>query len=136
MSTLPFGQSGQHLASLAAGDPVGQQLDAQRAIAEQVAGVGHGDALQHSAHAGGVLLGKHLGGRHQRALVATLHSGQHGADGHQRLAGTDVALQQAMHRMRTGEVVLDLGDRSSLGGGELERQRGVQTLPSARRRSS
>ena len=60
--------------------------------------------------------------------MAALHRGEHRADGHQRLAGADVALQQTMHRMRTGKVVLDLGDRPPLGRGELERQRRVQTL--------
>ena len=74
----------------------------------RLSGVGHGDALEHPPHAGRVLFGEHLGRRHQRTLMPALHRGQHRADGHQRLAGTDVALQQTMHRMRAGEVVLDL----------------------------
>ena len=74
-------------------------------------------------HAGGVLLGEHLGRRHQRALVAALHGDEHRADRHEGLARADVALQQAVHRVRPGEVVLDLADRPPLRAGELVRQR-------------
>ena len=52
----------------------------------------------------GVLLGQHLGGRHERALVAALHGGEQGADGDDRLARADVALQQPVHGVGRGQV--------------------------------
>ena len=74
---LAVGQPGQDALALVAGDPVRQQLDAQRAVAEQVAvGVGTSSPAEQPPDAGGVLLGEHLGRRHQRALVAALHGGQ------------------------------------------------------------
>ena len=45
-----------------------------------------------------VLLGQHLGRRHQRRLRAGLHRAQHGQQRHQRLARADIALQQPQHR--------------------------------------
>ena len=45
-----------------------------------------------------MLRGKNLRGRHQRRLVAVLDGYQHGLQGHNRLAGSDIALQQAPHR--------------------------------------
>ena len=60
---------------------------------------------------GDVLLGEHLGRRHQRTLVAALHRRQQRRHGDDRLAGADVALQQPVHRVRPGEVGADLVDR-------------------------
>ena len=77
--------------------------------------IGHGHPVEQGAHAGGVLLGEHLGRRHQRALVTALHRGEQRRDGHDRLAGADVALQQPVHRVRSGEIGLDLADRPALG---------------------
>ena len=45
-----------------------------------------------------------------------------------RLARTDVALQQAMHRMHPGQVGLDLGDHPLLGARQLVRQRVAQPV--------
>ena len=120
------GEPGEHVLALGAGDPVREQLDAQRTLAEQVVGIGHADAGEQRPHAGGVLLGQHLGRRHQRALVPALHRGEQRRHGHDRLAGADVALQQPVHRVRDGEVGVDLGDRPPLGAGERERQRRVE----------
>ena len=47
-----------------------------------------------------VLLCEHLGGRHQRPLVAALDRDEHRRDGDERLAGADVALEQPVHRHR------------------------------------
>ena len=75
-----------------------------------------------------VLLGEHLGRRHQRALVPALHGGQQRGDGDDGLARADVALQQPVHRVGGGEVGVDLGDHPLLGGGEREAERGVEAL--------
>ena len=72
--------------------------------------VGHRDAVEQRPHAREVLLGEHLGGRHERALVAALHGGEQRGDRDDRLAGAHVALQQAVHRDRAGQVGGDLGD--------------------------
>ena len=47
-----------------------------------------------------VLAGEDLGRRHQRRLAAGLDRGEHGEQRDQRLAGADVALQQAVHPQR------------------------------------
>ena len=62
-------------------------------------------------------------GRHERALVAALHGDEQGADGDDRLARADVALEEPVHRVRAGEVGGDLADRPLLRAGERERQR-------------
>ena len=62
-----------------------------------------------------MLLGEHLGRRHQGTLVTALHGDQQRRDGDDGLAGTDVALQQPVHRLWDREVGLDLLDRSTLG---------------------
>ena len=48
----------------------------------------------------GMLARQHLGRRHQGGLGARLHRDRHGHQRHHRLAGADVALQQAQHAMR------------------------------------
>ena len=88
--------------------------------------VGTAQPVEQPADAGGVLLGEHLGRRHQRALVAALHGGQQRRDGDDRLARADVALQQPVHRVRRGEVGVDLADHPPLGGRQREAQRGVE----------
>ena len=93
------GEPGQHVLALGAGDPVGEQLDTERPIAEQVARVGHLQIAEQLPDAGGVLLGQHLGRRHEGALVAALHRSEQRRHGDHGLAGADVALEQAVHRM-------------------------------------
>ena len=63
-----------------------------------------------------VLLGKGLGGRHQRALIAGLDRAQKRVERDHGLARADVALEQALHRTGAGKVAVDLGN-----GGELVR---------------
>ena len=69
-----------------------------------------------------VLLRERLRRRHQRALPARLHGPQKRIQGDDGLAGADVALQQALHRRRLGQIEIDLGDRALLMLGQLERQ--------------
>ena len=88
-----IGETGEHVATLGTGDAVGEQLDPQRTVAEQVAGVGHVDVGQQPTDASRVLLGEHLGGCHQGSLMLALYCRQHRADRDQRLARTDIALQ-------------------------------------------
>ena len=73
-----------------------------------------------------MLLGQHLGRGHQGALVTTLHRGEQGRHGDDGLAGADVSLQEAVHRVRRGEVGLDLTDRPGLRRGERIRERVVE----------
>ena len=131
MSTVPSARPASTSRAIRAGDPVGQQLDPQRPIAEQVVGGRNRHAVEHAPHAGRVLLGEHLGRRHQRTLVPALHGREHRADGHHRLAGTHVALQQPVHRMRAGEIALDLADRPPLrpvsSNGKAEYRRAVNS---------
>ena len=60
-----------------------------------------------------------------------LHGGQQRRHGDHRLAGADVALQQAVHRVRAGEIGLDLVDRAPL----RRRQREGQTARGSGRRA-
>ena len=73
-----------------------------------------------------MLLGEDLGGRHERTLVPALDGDEHGRDGDDGLPRPDVALQQAVHRDRVGQVGLDLADDPGLGAGEGVRERGVE----------
>ena len=82
--------------SITARDPVRQQLHAQRTVTEQVARVGHRDALEECPHTHGMLFGEHLGGRHHDRLVPLLDHEQRADEGHQRLARPHVPLQQAV----------------------------------------
>ena len=75
-----------------------------------------------------MLLGEDFGGRHQRDLVAVfdgLQGGQRGDDG---LAAADIALQQALHRVRLFQVVADFAQHFLLRGGQRKRQRLQQLL--------
>ena len=51
-----------------------------------------------------VLLGEHLGRDHEGALVAALHPVEERRERDDGLAGTDVALEQPVHRERCCEV--------------------------------
>ena len=93
---------GEHLVALlalaAAGEP-GDRDAERRQPADQL--------LQ-------VLLGQDLGRRHQRALPAGVDRARRGQRRDDRLAGADVALQQAMHRNLAAEVGVDLGGDAAL----------------------
>ena len=69
-----------------------------------------------------MLLREHLGGRQQRGLAAGVDDAQHRAEGDERLAGADLALEQPVHRVRLGEVVRDLLADLALPVGQRERQ--------------
>ena len=55
-----------------------------------------------------VLLGEDFGRRHDRDLIAVFHRLQRSQRRDDRLAAADIALQQALHRMRLREVGADL----------------------------
>ena len=81
-----------------------------------------------------MLFGQDLGGRHNRRLRALLGGADRGERGHYRFAGADVALQQAEHRPRFGQVVQHLGDDPALGAGQLKTE-AIQQLPAELRRA-
>jgi len=62
-----------------------------------------------------VLLGEDFGRRHQRALAAGVDGDGGGQRGHYRLAGTDIALQQPVHRRVAAQALRDLLADAALG---------------------
>jgi len=108
---------GARLALAAAGEP--RDADAQR--------------LQPLQQLAEMLLGEDLGRRHQRALPAGVDRHRRRERGHHRLAGADIALQQAVHRLRAAQVGGDLVADAVLRAGERERQRGEQLFVQAAR---
>ena len=73
-----------------------------------------------------MLLGKNLGGRHHGDLPIGGNGAQGGERGHDGLAAADIALQQALHRVRTREVFADLGEHPLLCQSERKGQVGEQ----------
>ena len=73
-----------------------------------------------------MLLRQQLGRRHQRRLISGRRRLQRRGRGHQRLAGAHVALQQAHHRARPGQVGAELADHPQLRRGQPERQLRLQ----------
>ena len=69
-----------------------------------------------------MLAGQDLGGSQERRLSPRVHGRQHGAQRDHGLAGTHLALQQAMHGHLGGQVAGDLIAHLALASGELERQ--------------
>jgi len=67
---------------------------------------------------GKMLLCQNFRGRQKRRLGAGLDGAQHGEEGQNGLAGADVALQEAEHLLRGGEVGVDFAQRLKLAGGE------------------
>ena len=113
----------------------GEPGDGLLALAAALAAGEHGDA-----HAGGVgkrgdgagvLADEQLGRRHQRGLGAALDNGRGGEQGDHGLARADVALEQAEHALRLGEVGGDLGERVLLAAGEIEGEGGDDRLGQA-----
>ena len=106
-------ETGQRLGALGLGHRAGEQLDVRPAhhpAGRQVA--------EHRGDRAVVLLGQHLGGRQQRGLAAGVDDAEHRAQRDQGLAGADLTLEQPVHRMRLGEVGLDLGADLQLAGGQ------------------
>ncbi len=123
-------------AALGRGRAVREQLDAHRPVAEQRPSARHRQPFEQPHRAEVVLLGEHLGRRHERALVAALHRDEQRGERDDGLARTDVALQQAVHRRARRHVVRDLGDRPLLVAGERERQLREELRRRAGRRPS
>ena len=94
------------------GHRAGEQLDVGRVggAAEHAAGR---EVAEHRGDRAEVLLGEHLGRRQQGGLAAGVDDAQHRAQRDQGLAGADLALEQAVHRVGPREVGLDLGRTSS-----------------------
>ena len=69
-----------------------------------------------------MLLGEHLSGRDKHRLMAGTRRLQHGRDRDHGLTGTDLALQQALHRIFAGHVHADIIDDLPLAAGQRERQ--------------
>ena len=125
------GQRRQDPLALLGAGAAGEQLDGERSLVEEHprALLGRdGEPLEDPSDADAVLLGQHLGGRHQRRLMAALHGRQHGGDGHRGLADADVALEQPVHRVRAGQVGLDVADGGDLALGQLEGQAGDEPV--------
>ena len=112
----PRGQALEHGGARLSLDPAGQQLDAHLAPSHAARAL---EVAQQRAHRGEVLLGQHLGRHHQGALVAALHGGEQRGQRHHRLARADVALQQSVHRERSGHVGHNDGQGPALRLGEL-----------------
>ena len=80
-----------------------------------------------------VLLGQHLGRRHQRRLVAVLDGAQHRCQRDDRLARADLAHQQPLHRAGLREVGED-ARRSPASGRRSARTGGSRRASAARAR--
>ncbi len=96
------GDAFENLLALAALGAAGEDLDGNPGFA------------RHLADGGKMLAGQDFGRRHQHRLAAAFDRRQHGDERHDRLAGTDVALQQPQHPVLAGHVVQDVGDRQPL----------------------
>ena len=80
------------------------------------------DCLEQPADVEVVLLGQDFGRRHEGDLQAVLHRDERRHQRDDRLARSDVALQQPVHRLRPLHVGDDLADDGLLIAGQLERQ--------------
>ena len=102
-------QPGQDLGALAALFAAGQDRGAQSGARCQ------------RRDGGKMLTRQDFGRRHQRRLAAGLDGARHGKQRHHRLAGADIALQQAQHAVGLGEVGVDFGQRLLLRAGQANR---------------
>ena len=100
------------------GDDDAVLLPQQRGLRREVA-----QGLREGAE---VLGCQHLRGRQHSRLRAGVDRLEHRAQGHERLAGAHIALQQPVHGHRPGELLRDLLARVLLGGRQRERERGVE----------
>ena len=76
-----------------------------------------------------MLLGKNLCGGHERCLPAGLGGLEHGVQGHEGFSGSHIALEEAVHPVRGGEVGRDFRDDVPLGCRQFKRQRCLHQLP-------
>ena len=74
-----------------------------------------------------VLLGQDLCRSHQRRLMPCGHRQLTRRVSDQRLTAADIAVKQALHRMRLRQILLDLGDRPLLRARRSKRQHRAQT---------
>jgi hypothetical protein len=107
---LPRSQPGQGSRRLRSLPPGGEQVHAP------------GGPGQEPAEGEEVLLGEDLGWSHEGRLAAVLRGHDHGQERHQGLARAHVALDQAVHGVRSLQVVGDLLEHALLGAGEREWQ--------------
>ncbi len=73
-----------------------------------------------------MLFGQQLGGRHQRGLTAVLDGAQTSQCSDDGLAAAHIALQQALHRLRPGQVRFNGLPGALLRTGKRERQGSAQ----------
>ena len=105
-----------HCALLLCGHGAGQPTDA------------HAERREKAAQRGLVLLGEDLRRRHERALAAAFPNIPDARCGHKCFAGTDVALNQPVHRHAGGEVLHGAFHRAALRPGRGEGERAVKFL--------
>ncbi len=111
----------------------GQQRDAGGSVgSSQPAALA--EVAEHRLDRPEVLLGEHLGGCEQRRLPAGVDDLEHRPERDQGLAGADLALQQAVHRVRRGQLGRDLLADAALPLGQRERQPFVEAREHHRRR--
>ncbi len=84
--------------------------------------------LQQLGDAEEVLLGQNLGRRHERDLQAIFHRDQRRQQRDDGLPCPDVALEQAIHRLRPLQVVHDFLERRALARRQLERQHAARGI--------
>ena len=113
---LPRGQQREHAVALGLAGRAGQQRDP------------NAGPLRPGRHGPHVLLGEDLGRSHDRRLRARVDHRERDREGERGLARADVTLQQAQHRLGSGEVTLDLVEHPPLGAGRLEGQASAQAL--------
>jgi len=85
-----------------------------------------GKVCEQAADVGGMLFGEQFGRHHQYGLAAGGDGLQAGGEGDDGFAGADVALHEAHHRCRLGEVDGDFGADAFLCAGECVRQGGAE----------
>ena len=122
---LTGGQLGEDPTALSGGGGAGQQVDAGGAFgATEHPEAGHGP--QNRFQRGVVLGGEDLGGGQEGGLPSTSDHLKHGAQSHEGLATSHVALEKALHGNGAGQVGGDLLTDPQLAGGQVVWQAGVE----------
>ena len=103
-------------------DQVGRVIGRQGIAGRVIARLDAVNRAEHGADGRMMLLGEHLSRRDKHRLMAGTRRLQHGRDRDHGLAGTDLALQQALHRIFAGHVRADIIDDLPLAAGQRERQ--------------
>jgi hypothetical protein len=122
-------QAGLQLGTLRGGGAVGEQRNGHfPALQQPTTNVVDFQTADEVGEVGVVLLGQYLGRCHERGLVTAFDAGQHRSESHEGLTGADITLQQAVHRVRPGEVGADLGYGVALRGGQGKGQPGEEAV--------